>query len=148
MHNCTYWYIPNRLEKSDILIYRISREDTILIETKSVKTKTWPFTATLTGYTNNSIIKKIELANLSLSVQSLNTGLSAIATINSFEITIVRKENIIYHKKLDDVDAKLYRHSQEELEIVKEGDYINYSNILYRLGEHLIPVEPLRIKLE
>jgi hypothetical protein len=149
VNKCHFVFFPEKLETTNIYINKIQENDTFLVETKIIRIRLWPFTATINGYYETGFNIPInKLANSSLVLTSINTGLSAKATIKNLEITIFRNSDLIYNKLISEVNSTHRFFSEEELKLVEPGDIIMYSNICYQYGEYSFKAESISVKIK
>lgn len=147
LNNCQYNFSPCDFKFSIIKVWRLSGLDTILIESKKVHCKAWPFTAIFgnAGYETKMSVE--EIRELQLFVHSVNTGLSASARIISFHLSITRDEKIVYQH--DYVDSPHFKFSNSELEMLKSGDAIEFSEIKYDyFGLYELFAKPIYFKVK
>jgi hypothetical protein len=147
LNNCQYNFAPRDLKFSKIQVWRLSGLDTILIESKKVYCKAIPFTAIFgdTGFGKSMSVE--EISKLQLYVFSLNTGITATMDIISFHISITRDERLIYQH--DYLDTQHFKFSNNELEILKSGDEIEFTDIKYNyMGLFELFAKPLFVKVK
>lgn len=133
--DCTWNYIPHKLMPSIIYLNEIVNSDTLIICKMKIYIKPWRFVPTLGKHFPRKCeilhLTKEELKMTYLTMESINTNLSAKLPVANFEIYIIRYNELLYSKRYKKNSRKIQAACEEQFERLRKGDIIEFINIKY-----------------
>ena len=136
---CYYKFRPERYSVDDTITYnfatiwynKIVGKDTVRFAKKELWVEPWPFTALFGFEHGRSIIKKEKVFDARLTIEALNTGLSAFCPIVRFKVYAYRCSTLLYEKEFKNgwqVNQKTFA---SDLLMLETGDKLIFEDIYY-----------------
>jgi hypothetical protein len=133
--NCVYHFRPEKWINTSIYYKKIVKKDTITFNERKVYVRPWPFMATFNGHIGGDKgildLKKIKLIEGHITVESINTGLSAFCPIKSFNLKIKRCSKIIYEKDFKKYNREIIDNIHKDFAQLQSDDIVIFSKIYY-----------------
>lgn len=127
---CQYYAVPDRPGITNVSIYRKMNGQKQLIGTREFRTKKIPDPmASIGGKPSGTMSWRILKVQMGVVLYMPNFDFDARFLVNSFKITVVRNQNVIFEK--DCTGARFDDETLRVLQTIKAGDLFNCTNIRF-----------------
>jgi len=137
--SCEFEFRPEKIGYALLSIYKLSNDDRILVEERKFRVKPWPDLKPFFGRISST--GKMPLAvfhsyDAGVYVPTLNMDIDAKFKVSSYEIIVMRSDEVVY--KLKNTGGKIELKNNEILKKLRKGDIVLFQKIMARF-----PAEPV-----
>ena len=72
-------------------------------------------------------------------MESINTNLSAVASVMNFEVHIIRNKELHYAKKFKKMSREVHAEYTKQFEHLRKGDIVEFTDIKYKYPSFILP---------
>lgn len=130
-NNCNYFITPEKIGRAIISVHQINDSDTLLIAEKKFRVKRFPLSKPYVGNKNSGLISLAYLqAQLGILVRIENFDISAKVKVNSYRVSIIRKNEMIEQYEIK--GAKFTLEVREHFKRLQASDKILIDKVYVR----------------